>query len=82
MHNSYLLYSVLTIHSYQRQSRTKIAEGERNDKTEKQSFSVFGTAEPHPIFHKDINYLLIYNKIGDYILYCLPFAVTLQPDSG
>ena len=32
---------------------TKIAKGERNDKTEERSFSGFGTAEPHPILYKD-----------------------------
>ena len=32
---------------------TKIAKGERNDKTEERSFSDFGTAEPHPILYKD-----------------------------
>lgn len=36
---------------------TKIAKGERNDKTEKRSFSGFGNAEPHPILYKDMKTL-------------------------
>ena len=34
-------------------SYTKIVKGERSDKLGKQSFTIRGIAEPHPILYKD-----------------------------
>ncbi len=58
-------------------SFAKIVKGKSNDKTEKQSFSGFGIAEPHPILCKDTPTIRHYKikKHSPALAVCLTFPI-------
>lgn len=55
-------------------------KGESSGKTEKQSFSGFGTAEPHTIFYKDSENITTRQTILNafYIIFIIVIIPTLQ----